>query len=280
MMSSAVVPTAYLPASQSATPEIPEYPQFVRSQIPAGSNAVGAWTGAVQPFLNDETARRFLRCVEANSSFDIVEGTIEADHAPDSEHWADRWLVGTDFHFQLLVLEFDGLRHPEARVTQPEISRQMHPTHPHLRDDRLITIGRHQLPALCIYSASVFEYSPRWSKIIQFLDQTTAYLGRHIIWLKTRVEFPAGWNTCPRVPSPGEPIFDHRPAIRRDPNLSVPSKENPLWVGYWPGPVAPSGYENHLRTISPSRECWCGSGRKYEDCHRPMEIEYRRGARR
>lgn len=278
-MSRVVAPTAYLPASRPATPEIPEYPQFVYSAIPVGSNAFRAWTGVVQPFRDDETARRFLRCVEANSSFDIIEGTIEANDAPGSKHWADAWLVRTQLRFRLLVLEFDGKRHPEARVLQPEISRQIHPTHPHLRDDRLLTVGHRRLPALCVYSAAVFEYSCRCSRIVQFLDQTSAYLGRHIIWLKTLVEFPTSWNARPRVPNPGQPIFDLRPAITLDPNLSWAPRQNSRWSGYWPGPVAPSGYEDHLRTIPPSRECWCGKGRRYGDCHRPLELAWRRNAR-
>jgi hypothetical protein len=44
-----------------------------------------------------------------------------------------------------------------------------------------------------------------------------------------------------------------------------------LWSGYWPGPVAPTGISEHLRTIRPSGECWCCSGKQYSECHRPME---------
>jgi len=266
MGSAKIASPAYLPAPLDAAPAIPDYPQFGRAPVPADSGAVAAWTGVVQPFLGDAVARQFLRCLEAGKSFDVVEGTIEA-HAPGhTAHWADPWLIDMQTRFTLLVLEFEGREHPRAYALRPEISLYCNPN-PHLRCDKTIRIGRQELPALCIYSAAAFTYRPEWPKIVQFLDQASTYLGRHLIWLRTRVED----GNPARVPAPGELILDVHPRIQTDPVACLANRRPRRWVGYWPGPVAPTGFSEHLRTIRPSQECWCCSGEKYRDCHRPIE---------
>lgn len=252
-----IASTAYLPAPLNAAPVIPDYPQFECTTVPIGCNAVRAWTGIVQPFVNDDAARRFLHCVEVGKPFDVIEGSIDA-HAPRSiGHWADPWIVNTDMRFRILVLEFEEPEHPQAYSLRPEISRQIHPLHPHLREDKLVFVNQRLIPALCIYSGADFKYSQEWPRIVQFLDQAIAYIGRHIIWLKTRIELPTRFGDAFRVPPPGEPIFDYQPIIQTDPNFLRHCKDTPLWLGYWPGPVALSGPSNHLRIIRPSQECWC-----------------------
>jgi hypothetical protein len=263
--------SAYLPVPPSAAPEIPDYPQFERAPVPIGSGATCAWEGVIQPFVDDAAGCRFLRCVEVGLPFDVVEGTIIAHPSSTIRHWADPWLVEMGIRFRLFVLEFSGAQHPRAYALQPEISRSSHPLHPHLRTDLAITVGRRQLPALCVYSGAEFSYSPEWPRIVQFLDQTAAYIGRHIIWLRTRIEIPARFGCTFHVPSPGEPIFDHLPRFETDPIASVRPRRFATWFGYWPGPVAPSGASEHLRTIRPSQECWCCSGKRYGECHRPID---------
>jgi hypothetical protein len=189
---------AYLPVLPGAAPEIPDYPQFEQVPVPAGSGATCAWEGTIQPFVDDAAGSRFLRCVEAGLPFDVVEGTIIAHPSSNARHWADPWLVEMDMKFRLLVLEFSGSQHPRVYALQPEISRSSHPLHPHLRTDLVITVGRRELPALCVYSGTVFTFSSEWPRIVQFLDQTSAYIGRHIIWLKTRIKFPVH-EGVPRV---------------------------------------------------------------------------------
>lgn len=273
MASPRLASPAYPPAPLNAAPEIPDYPQFGRAPVPSGSGATTAWIGVVRPFIDDAAARRFLRCLEAGKPFDVVEGMIDA-HAPaDTPHWADPWLVDMWTGFTLLVLEFEGKEHPRAYALRPEISLYCNPN-PHLRCDRTIRIGRQELPALCIYSGAAFSYRPEWPKIVQFLDQASAYLGRHLIWLRTRVEE----GNPSRVPVPGELIPDVHPRIQTDPVASLAHRRPRRWVGYWPGPVAPTGFSEHLRTIQPLRECWCCSGEKYRDCHRPIEEQLARRA--
>jgi hypothetical protein len=262
---------AYLPVLPVAAPEIPDYPQFEQVPVPDGSDASSAWIGTIQPFSDDTAGRKFLRCVEEGLPFEVVEGTILSNPPSNSTHWADPWLVAMGMRFRLLILEFDDQEHPRAYSLQPEISRSSHPLHPHLRADLVINVGRRELPALCVYSGAVFNFSPKWPRIVQFLDQTAAYIGRHIIWLRTRIEIPASLGDALRVPCPGEPIFDQRPRNETDPLASVRPRGFSTWFGYWPGPVAPSGILEHLRTIRPSSECWCCSGKKYSECHRPSE---------
>lgn len=273
MGSAHVVSLAYQPAPLNAAPPIPDYPQFARTPVPAESGAVAAWTGVVQPFIDDAVARRFLRCLEAGKSFDVVEGTIDADAPARPTHWADPWLVEMQTRFTLLVLEFGGKEHPRAYALQPEISFYWNPN-PHLRYDRTIRVGRQELPALCIYSGADFTYRSDWPRIVQFLDQASAYLDRHLIWLRTRIED----GTPARVPVPGELILDIVPRIQTHPLASLTLRRPRRWVGYWPGPVAPTGYSEHLRTIRPSQECWCCSGERYRDCHRPFEESIARGS--
>jgi hypothetical protein len=198
----------YLPAPLESVPEIPDYPQFAPTEIPHGSGAIRAWSGTIQPFLDDVAARRFLRCVEAGRSFDVFQGRMEVRAPLEHQHWADPWLVKTDLRFLLLLLEFKEPEHPRAYSLQPEISRQMHPLHPHLRTDRVVFIDRRPIPALCVYSGAEFKYSPMWPRMVQFLDQAAAYLARHIIWLRTRVQLPPRFGEEFRVPQPGEPILE------------------------------------------------------------------------
>jgi hypothetical protein len=261
---------AYLPAPLAA-PGISEYPQFVRTTVPPGSGAMRAWTGIIQPFIDHGNARRFLTCVESSSAFDIVRGTIYAESAPGIEHWADSWLVRTDIRFRLLVLEFGGSEHPRAYALQPEISYHSHPMHPHLRVDRTIHLGPQRLPALCVYSGAEFVYSPAWPRIVQFLDQVSTFLARHIIWLRTRTPLPERYCDRPRRLSPGEFVFDAALGFNRDAAVAKSIVKVPRYAGYWPGAAAPCGAQQHLRTILPTRECWCWSGRPYADCHRKSD---------
>jgi hypothetical protein len=276
MASSFVAISANLPAPPKAVPEILDYPNFKRVDVPVGSKAVRAWKGVVRPFLDDSSARCFLRAIEGGKPVDVCEGTIDASAPQLTEHWADQWLVATGLRFLLLVLEFGEPEHPRAYSLQPEISRQMQPLHPHLRTDKPMIFRGRPIPALCVYSGAEFRYSNTSPKIVQFLDQATVFIARHIIWLRTRIEIPKRLGSRFRVPLPGEAIFDHLRLVQNDPNFSLIRRRVPLLTGYWPGPEAACGAARHVGTISRSRECWCCSGRKYGECHRDADIRHMR----
>lgn len=272
MAAALVLSNAYSPAPLAA-PVIPEYPQFGLVPIPEGTHAARAFDGVIQPFKDDATAREFLRRIELGSPFEIEWGSIICQSRSTAPHLADARLVNMQLRFHLVVLEFEGKEHPQAYGLHPDISWAAHPLHPHLRANRPLVVGRRTLPSLCIYSGAVFTYSDDSPRIIQFLDQLVAYLGRHAIWLKTRVELPSKAGEAARVPGPEELIHEVDPRTQRDPRFSKIPKRIPHWSGYWPGQSAPSGAEAHLRTIRPAQECWCCSGEPYGECHRSRELQ-------
>jgi hypothetical protein len=278
MMAQALVPSpAYFPAPLAA-PVIPEYPQFAPVPVPRSSNAPRAWEGVIQPFIDDATAREFLRRVESNSPFEIERGSIFCQSGSTTPHRADARLIDMQIRFRVIVLDFDDKEHPRAYARHPEISRAAHPLHPHLRENKPIFVGRRTLDTLCIYSGAAFTYLDGLPRIVQFLDQLAGYLGRHAIWLRTRVELPLKPGETVRVPDPSEIIYEVDPRTQRDPRFATRPKRTPFWRGYWPGLSAPSGAEAHLRTIRPSQQCWCCSGQSYGQCHRPVEQRAARDA--
>lgn len=271
MASSSLASSAYSPAPHLAALEIPEYPQFERTAVPLGTGAVSAWKGVIQPFADDDSAQRFLGCLEQRVPVEIVEGRINSPAANAQRHWANPWLVQMQAKFLLLILEFDGTEHPRAYSLQPEISNSSHPLHPHLRHDKMIKVGRQELPALCIYSGAEFHYSPTLPRIVQFLDQLSTYMGRHLIWMRTRVEIPPTQGGRVQLPKPGEHVFELHKRIQTCSVASIKPHNLRLYQGYWPGAVARSGASDHLRTIPPTQECWCCSGKPYGQCHRALE---------
>jgi len=263
------VPVCQVPLS--AAPEISDYPQFKEAEVPKGSGASCAWEGFIQPFEDDLSARRVLHCIEGNLPVDVREGTISSDFRVKSPHWADALLVKMDVRFHVLILNFEGTEHPRAYGMQPEISRNCLAMHPHLRTDKMIQVGRQELPALCVYSGAEFDYLAGWPRTVQFLDQTAIFLARHLIWLRTRMQVPVRFGEPFHIPLLGEIIFDAQPRLQTDLIALRAHNYSPRWVGYWPGMVAASGATGHYFSIKPSRECWCWSGKKYGECHRPME---------
>jgi hypothetical protein len=270
-----VSPTADSPAPLAA-PVLREYPQFHIIPIPEGHKAFRAFAGVIQPFEDDRTAREFLRRVEADSPIEIEEGRIVCQSQPSRPRRIDSLLVATQIRFTVIVLEFAGAEHPRAYVRFPEISRSAHPNHPHLRADNPLIVGGRVLQRLCIYSGAIFTFSNEYPRIVQFLDQLSAYLGRHTIWLKTRVELSSKPGGGFRIPDRDEVIVEIDPRAQMNPLFSRQPIEIPRWSGYWPGKSAPSGAQAHLRTIAPSQECWCCSGISYGDCHRRRELEITR----
>jgi hypothetical protein len=165
--------------------------------------------------------------------------------------------------------------HPVAFSLRPEISWYRFPGHPHLRIDIPLQYGGRTLHGLCVYSAADFAYGRDVPRIVQFADQVSGYLARHLVWERTRrLEDFAG-----RIlyqPKPGELILDTEPQMQ--PRESLPFLKHPkrhperLWRGHWLGKSAPAGPQLHLATIRPSQECWCGSGKRYKLCHLESEL--------
>jgi hypothetical protein len=267
-----------VPANAPEAAELEDcYPTLYEVGVPTGTSASKAWRGILQPFADDISARDVLRAFE--KGLDVVSdrgflsaGGLEIDRVP---HWAEPYLLGMNCRFETLVLDFEPPHHPFAYGIFPRISRLQYPAQPHLREDRPMRYAGDEIPALCVYMATDRPYHPGTPRIIQFIDQVAGYLGKHLIWTKTRKLFRLGQRGPIYSPSHGEAIFDTTSRIRR--HLAEIALIHPdpspieFWDGYWPGPLAPSGFEKHLRSISPNQECWCGTGKAYKDCHHDRE---------
>lgn len=253
---------------------------FYEVGVPEGTSASKAWRGILQPFADDKSARDVFRAFEEGREVISDRGFLSAKECPirSIPRREEAYIVGMSARFEIQILDFDPPHHPFVYGLFPRISRHHFPAHPHLREDQQMAYAGKSIPALCVYMASDCPYNAGVPRIIQFADQVATYLGKHLIWTKTRKLFQLGIWAPVYSPLPGEAIFDTTSRIR--PRLAEIALKRPdqapieFWDGFWPGKRAPSGSEEHLRSISPNQECWCGTGIKYKDCHHDRESAY------
>jgi hypothetical protein len=268
-------PTVALPGlvPLSAAPVFPEYPKFNPVAVPPMSGAHRAWQGIIQPFRDDAIAQQILGRIEAGASFQNDAGSLFCQQPSlMTPHPVNKFLVGMDIRFKILVLELPQFEHPVAYMIEPEMSPYFLSFHPHSRGDCPLIVATRRLPALCVYSGAVFQFSSGTDRMVQFLDQVSTYLARHAIWLRTRILLRCTRGDMDEIvfkPSPGFPIVDAEVGKRTF--FKLPG--DLYWNGYWPGKAAPSGAANHLETIAPNDPCWCWTGKRYEGCHRKMELK-------
>jgi hypothetical protein len=252
------------PASLNATPELGEYTQFQQCEVPDRSEASRAFVGFLRPFSDDATAKRVLRALEHDRALDVFGGRLDASYHDLPKSKFEEFLIETAAPFKVLALEFSDSRRPRTYLLDPPmIARLSECTH--LRKDRSVTFRGANIPALCVYSGSIFKFEDGSSKIQQMLDQTATYLAKYVVWLSTRNLF--------RKTDTGATLVRQR--APNDPVTSVEVARNPdcFWRGYWPGRSAPSGSLAHLETIKPTDECWCWSGEAYGNCCMPTDTE-------
>jgi hypothetical protein len=249
------------------------YPGFSPVEVPSGTSARRAWVGCVQPFEDDGGARFALRALDENRAVQIDRGAVRAISYPEERHRFEEMLTSMQVLFRLLLLEFDHPVHPRVYGLTPRISQRVFPAHPHLRRDQLIEYEGAVLPALCVYSAAEFKYVKEVPRLVEFLDQTVTFLAKQLIWIRTRRLFDIQTGRLIRAPKSGHQILDFEPREEDNvPFISVhPRPTTRVWRGFWPGSTAPAGRADHVATISPDSECWCGKGLRYKDCHRPYE---------
>ena len=242
-----------------------DYSQFTTAEIPPRTLAIAAHTGYLRPFSDDETARHFLRASERNLPVEITGGRLHVDASGLPRHPLEDFLTDMAIPCTILVLEFDGTEHPRAFLTNPRMQPRLNQPS-HIRSDKSIVIDGKVYPALCVYSGSLFRYSDERSRLEQFLDQTTTYIAKYIIWLRTRMLFRSaladGGREFVYKRKPNEPVSEIDTLLSRKVH----------WDGYWPGPSAPSGAAQHLATIKRNDECWCWSGKRYGECCRPKDL--------
>jgi len=253
------------PVPLEAAPEISDYPQFVLCDIPVESRATRAYKGFIRPFSNDQTAREVLRAIEADIPLQISGGRLSVETAPGRKHPFEVYLTAMALPFTIMVLEFEGTEHPRAFLVSPRMALRFSLC-PHIRIDKSTFIDGRPEPALCIYSGSIFHYGTDRHRLEQFLDQTATYLARYLIWLRTRQLLrpsPDGTRQFVYKRKPHEPVTE----------FDLMHSREIYWDGFWPGPSAPSGPAQHLATIKRKDECWCWSGKTYEECCRPKDVD-------
>lgn len=247
-----------------AVPELGDYELFDVHQVPEELGAVRAYRGIIRPFSDNATARRVLRAFDRGLPIHVNGGRVDVELDEEQRHPIDDFLVDMALPFMVLVIEVADSPHPRAYLLDPPMIPRLSAS-PHLRADKVIQIDGNAFPALCIYSGNLQKFDETRSRLEQFLDQASTYLAKYLIWLRTRALYRRT-RRGPELVRPALPrgrVTDVE--IRRDPAL--------FWDGYWPGKAAPSGPYQHLATIKPEDDCWCWSGQKYGDCHRPEELQ-------
>lgn len=245
-------------------PLSPFYPSIVPTEVPTGLGSYrAAWGGSLQPFITDQAAHLTVRALAAGKKINISDGNLLPDWVGPT-HWAEPLLVNMTQVCEILILQPPKPAHPRAYLLNPayDITFLRSNDHPHPRGDQSIQWKSRTLVGLCVYSASEFRYIDSIDRGTQFLDQTLLWVARHLIWLKTRRLYrhaPTG-ETLVRTPFPGEAF-------------TCPLTRGEFWRGEWFGPRArATTAADHVATIDPVEECWCGSGRKYQACHRAVDL--------
>ncbi len=252
------------PVLHHAAPEVSDYFQFKPCEPPQASGAIRAYTGFIRPFSDDEGASHVLRALDLDLPVEVCGGRLSVDASRLRPHPAELYLHSMAVPFELLVLEFADGEHPRAYITSPKMMRSV--SMPlHVRVDRSIWIDDVLCPALCVYSGSVFQYSRDRGRLEQFLDQTATYLAKYLIWLRTRLVVRTGHSAIIEV------LRKRRP--NREPDfVELIVMKGERLDGYWPGSAAPSGADQHLKTIRPHQECWCWTGKRYRTCCMPRDL--------
>ncbi|MGD0097988.1 MAG: SEC-C domain-containing protein [Terracidiphilus sp.] len=249
---------------RDAAPELTDYPQFKPCDSPEESGAIRAYKGYIRPFSDDQTARDILRAIESHIPLQISEGRLSLESSHIQKHPFEDFLVGMAVPFVIMVVEFKGTEHPRAFLLRPRMVPR-YSLSPHLRTDKSVRIDGRSQPALCVYSGSLFQYRTDRDPLEQFLDQTSTYLAKYLIWLRTRQLFfdsPDGMRHFVYKRKPQETFTE----------IDLVQSRDLYWDGYWPGPIAPSWPAQHLATIKREDECWCWSGKPYGDCCRAIDV--------
>ncbi len=202
------------------------YPQFKVVEPPLGGGSVQAWEGEVQPFPSGLELGAILEDLEIGRQV-IVElgGALAHDPSCTRRHSVPQYLnrlSSADAAFHLKVFAFPPKRHPRALCVRPEISPGRYPRHPHLFSDG----------ALCPYLPSEDVWSWGRETVADFLDYTSIWLAKHLVWERT--------GACRG--------------------------------GIWIGPCAGHEPRDLLANVGRNDQCPCGSGKKYKRCCQPIHI--------
>lgn len=273
------------------------YPQFGSVVPPLGTGATHAWRGRIQPFPDGTEFASVMAHLQAGDTVRMdLDGVLAHPLWCSKKH--DFFLpfsTSLTKSFEIVLVTFDGQRHPRVYCVSPEISRRTSHSHPHLRDDQGAVIDGKPLAALCIYLASDAVLPRDEMELVTTLDFTSMFLAKHLTWAatsrltrnsiargpKTIVEnadvsrlllrgcafdgthpwFAAHYRTDAVVKNPEDEINEW---LRR-------GYWDILWPACWVGPVAPHALAEVYQHVRADAECHCGSGIPYARCHRAQD---------
>ena len=277
------------------------YPQFGPVVPPLGTAAVRAWRGRIQPFPDGAEFASVMAHLEVGETVRIESyGRVAHPHWCKRDHsFFLRFSSAMTATFEIVLLSFEGSRHPRTYCVAPEISRRAFPLHPHLRDDQGAIIDDKPVTALCIYLASDGVLQRDELELAHALDFTSIFLAKHSVWsatnFSTRLRFELRTDNVDQFMTPhpqisrlfeGDRVFDGTASCYASLNRSDANWKNPgeqldgllttgqleTWLApTWVGPVAPHFQNELLQQLEPESECHCGSGDLYADCHRAQD---------
>lgn len=272
------------------------YPSFEIVDPPPSCGAVRAWRGSIIPFPDSSQLGLICEDLDRHAVVAVdVGGCLR--HQEDCRFLHSRpaylsKLVHMNLGFDILVLEFAGTKHRQAYCLAPLISACTFPTHPHLRRDQRIWVDRY-VEALCPYRSD--ETGPL--DFLTYLDFVSIYLAKHLVWVRTlslvcyseglrAIEVysppPNGGHFTPPIPDahlPQVPCTPWQTGSRSvETTLCAAASQtfSYTWEGTWLGPSAPHDVETILQTVTPDKECVCGTGRKYGCCCRSSHVAFTR----
>jgi hypothetical protein len=267
------------------------YPQFTAVDPPAGSSALRAWQGVLQPLESSRDLRGVFAHFEQSDVVTVLNnGSLEHPSMckrPHGNLGYESLLIAPFPSFRVLLLDFGPVINPQVFCLSPEISRRRFPAHPHLRNDQRIFVGRY-IEALCLYLASDNVMPRDEMALARVLDFTSFFLAKHTVWARSlRYGFAMLKGLIFATPDPGgihaalrdcDYVGGHHVFqacfCRTDARIiTAPTLEDilrderrPAIQSRWPGPFAPHSVDELLAEVEPNFECPCGKGRRYEDC--------------
>ncbi|HZR31799.1 MAG TPA: SEC-C metal-binding domain-containing protein [Terriglobales bacterium] len=270
------------------------YPQFDSVVPPQGTAAVRAWRGRIQPFPDGTEFADVMAHLQAGETVRVErDGRLAHPQRCKKTHNFSIGFAGAFTRsFDIILLTFEGSRHPRVYAVSPEISRRAFPFHPHLRDDQRAIIDGKPLIPLCVYLASDGVLQRDAMELVHTLDYTAMFLAKHLVWATTCLLTRFSIDDAPQTLS-SDPVlstlmhrgqvFDGTDAVfawhyRTDASPKTMQQQieswfetgywYALWPASWVGPAAPHDVDELLQQIDYDAECPCGSGQRYSDCHR------------
>lgn len=161
------------------------YPQFTFIEPPQDSQVILALKGKIAPLKGESELGDILSDLGSSAPVLVQAGRILHSNNCSARHQqiVDPAILNRNIEFDLHVLAFPPKRDPKIFCSNPRISRNTYPDHPHLFSDS----------SLCAYFSSD-DLLP-WSAftICTALDFAALWCTKHHVWEQTRKRGKGVW---------------------------------------------------------------------------------------